>query len=221
MSVFTGNGLACVRGERSVFAGLDFRIEDGGAVVLTGPNGSGKSSLLRLMAGLNRAAAGNLAWDGVDVGEDPQAHHARLHYVGHLDAVKPVLSVFEQLRFWVEVRGGGDRRALARVEAALIAFGIERLADVPGRFLSAGQRRRVNLARILVAPAPLWLLDEPRTALDAEAVRRLDAAIAAHRAEGGLVAMAMHGGHPPPGAAVLDLSRFQRLADAAGDWGAW
>jgi len=207
MTTFSGTDLVCVRSERTVFAGLAFEVRAGGALVLVGPNGSGKSSLLRLLAGLARPAAGNLIWNGEDVAEDAEAHRGRLHYVGHADAVKPVLTVAENLTFWAALRADGDDLG-ARTVAALDAFGIGRLADVPGRFLSAGQRRRLALARVLAAPATLWLLDEPRTVLDAEAQEMLDAAIARHRDGGGMVVMALHGGDRPEGAATLDLSQF-------------
>ena len=215
MTDFVGRQLVCVRGGRVVFAGLGFRVEAGGALVLAGPNGSGKSSLLRLMAGLAHPAAGVLAWGGEDVAADPATHRARVHYVGHLDAVKPDLTVAENLVFWAALRGGSDG-AGARTRTALEAFGIPHLADVPGRYLSAGQRRRLNLARILAAPAPLWLLDEPKTALDTDAAGRVDAAVASHRAEGGMVVMSMHGGSLPEGAVVLDLAAFPAGLEAVG-----
>jgi heme exporter protein A len=207
MTDFAGRELVCVRGERTVFDGLVFRVEAGGALVLTGPNGSGKSSLLRLMAGLTRPAAGVMSWNGVDIAGDPEAHRGRLHYVGHVDAVKPALTVAENIGFWAVYRGGGDG-APERTAAALDAFGMSRLADVPGRYLSAGQKRRLALARVLGSPAPLWLLDEPKTALDAEAARRVDAAIARHRDAGGMVVVSMHGGGLPDGATILDLADF-------------
>jgi len=213
MTVFTGCELACIRGERSVFARLAFHVKAGGALVLTGPNGSGKSSLLRLMAGLMRPAAGMLAWDGSNVCDNPEAHHARLHYVGHADAIKPALTVGENLGFWARYRNkDGDVPTLT--EKALEAFGIGRLADVPGRYLSAGQKRRLALARILSAPVPLWLLDEPKTALDVDAAACVDAAIARHRAEGGMVVVSMHGGNIPEDADMLDLSDFIPRAEA-------
>lgn len=211
---FVGRELGCVRGGRAVFAGLGFRIDAGGVLVLAGPNGSGKSSLLRLMAGLARPAAGILAWGGEDVAEDPATHRARVHYVGHLDAVKPALTVAENLGFWSALRAGSDG-AETRTRAALEAFAIAHLADVPGRYLSAGQRRRLGLARILAAPAPLWLLDEPKTALDTDAAGRVDAAVAGHRADGGMVVMSMHGGSLPEGAVVLDLATFATGAEMA------
>lgn len=203
MSVFTGDNLLCVRGERTVFSGLDFTLEDGGALVLVGPNGSGKSSLLRLMAGLLRPAAGDLKWDGEETLEDPEAHGGRLHYVGHHDAVKPVLNVAENVSFWASLRG-----TEGRVKEALEAFAIAHLADVPGRFLSAGQKRRVHLARILAAPAPLWLLDEPTTALDKQTIAALEATIARHRQAGGMVVISTHSDIKLEDFQLLDLARF-------------
>lgn len=202
MAVFTGHDLGCLRGERMVFAHLDFAVRDGGALFLTGANGSGKSSLLRLMAGLLRPAVGRMAWDDATVSPG-ETHNARLHFVGHSDTVKPVLTTAENLRFWARMRGHEGT-----VDTALAAFGIAHLADVPGRFLSAGQRRKVNLARILAAPAPLWLLDEPTTALDADGVRALEAALARHRADGGVAVIATHSGIDAAGAEALDIGRF-------------
>jgi heme exporter protein A len=199
---FTGRGLACRRGERLVFAGLTFALPPGGALVLTGPNGSGKSSLLRLMAGLSRPEAGALSWEGVPVSEDPAAHRARLHFIGHQDGVKLALAVGETLRFWAGMHGG------AAVAAALTHFRLETLADWPCRHLSAGQRRRLALARLLASPASLWLLDEPINGLDAEAQADLLAAIAAHRDNGGRVALSTHAQLAIAGAAALSLADF-------------
>ncbi len=229
--MFEGHGLTCVRGERLVFSGLDFSLPAGGALVLVGPNGAGKSSLLRMMAGLLRPAAGRLSWtdkntttdttpegapddrDGHNVFDDLDGHAGHLHYVGHHDAVKPVLTVLENVRFWAGVRGGDvDDKNLT---AALKAFDISRLADVPGRFLSAGQKRRVNLARIIAAPAPLWLLDEPTTALDRASIGLLDGAIAAHRKGGGAVVLSTHADINLEAAEVLDVSEFTLKREVA------
>jgi len=209
MSVFAGRDLDCVRGERPVFAGLGFALRPGEALVLVGPNGSGKSSLLRCMAGLLRPAGGELSWDGVAVDEDPEAHRGRLHYVGHQDAVKAPLSVEENLYFWAGLRGTPAAGA-ARVDAAraLAGFGIAHLARLPARLLSAGQRRRLALARLLAAPAPLWLLDEPAAALDDTALGLFEAAAAAHRADGGAVVLSAHAGFRLPAAATLSLADF-------------
>jgi heme exporter protein A len=187
--VLAAEGLACRRGERLVFAGLDCRLGPGGALLLTGRNGSGKSSLLRLLAGLLAPAAGRLLWNGAPIAADPPAWRAALHYVGHLDATKPALTPRETLGFWGALRSPGGRPA---IEAALAAFGLDAVADWPCRWLSAGQRRRLALARLVAAPAPVWLLDEPGAALDSDGEARLVAAIAEHRAAGGRVALATH-----------------------------
>ncbi len=207
MPLFSGHNLTCFRGERTVFEGLEFALEAGGAVMLKGPNGSGKSSLLKLMTGLLSPIAGTITWDGAEIAEDPEAHHGRSHYVGHLDAVKPVFTVAENIAFWAGLRGTPER-----VEAAMQAFGIAHLAKVPGRFLSAGQKRRVNLARIASAPAQLWLLDEPATALDDRAVGHLREIVARHRSEGGMVAISTHADLGIDGAETLMLGQFAQAS---------
>ncbi len=217
LSLFEGRDLLCVRGERRVFEGLSFALAAGGLLVLTGPNGSGKSSLLRIMAGLLRPAAGALLWAGAPVRDDPDAQAARLQYLGHLDAVKPVLSAAENLIFWAALHGGGA----AEVTRALDGFGLAALAEVPGRMLSAGQKRRVALARWLAAPAEVWLLDEPTVGLDTASLARLTGAIAAHRAGGGRVVVATHGAPEAPDAEVLELGDFTPGPEAAhAAWGA-
>ena len=152
----TADGLACLRGGRLVFAGLSFRLDPGEALVLTGPNGSGKSSLLRLVAGLVPAFAGRLDWTGAP---------GSIAYLGHQDAVKPALTVREALRIWAALSGAAAEEGA--IDAALAAVGLEGLDDLPGRYLSAGQRRRLALAR-------------------------LEGRIARHRAAGGLVMLATH-----------------------------
>jgi heme exporter protein A len=210
-----GENLACRRGERVVFAGLDCRLPTGGALVLTGANGSGKSSLLRLLATLLTPAIGRLLWDGDPVSRDPTRYRAALHYVGHLDATKPALTVREMLGFWVAMRGI-ERGALDR---ALDTFGLAACGDWPCRWLSAGQRKRLALARLVAAPAPIWLLDEPNAALDNDGEARLEIAIAEHRAAGGRVAVATHQSLAIPGAVSIALDDFApaRL-DPTADW---
>lgn len=178
-------GLAAFRGERPVFRDLDFVVEAGGALLLTGPNGSGKSTLLRLLAGLLRPTAGTLTWDGADALADLPMHARRVAYVGHQDAVKPGLTAAENLRFAARLSGGKVRDALA-------AVGLEELADLPARMLSAGQRRRLALARLVLSQAPLWLLDEPTLGLDAVSVERFGTMLDAHRAANGMVIAATH-----------------------------
>lgn len=207
---FTGRDLACRRGERLIFRALDFALPAGGALVLIGPNGSGKSSLLRLMAGLTPPAAGVLAWGGTELGDDPAVHRSRLHFIGHSDALKPVLSAAETLAFWAKMRG-----VKADVSPALERFGLARVTDLPCRYLSAGQRRRLALARLIAAPAPLWLLDEPLTSLDAEATAQLLAAIAAHRQSGGRVILSTHASIGIADAARLSLADFRPLPGEA------
>ena len=204
MTLFEGQDLACMRGERTVFAGLSFALGAGDALTLTGPNGSGKSSLLRLLAGLLRPARGRLLWRGDPVARDPDAHRARLCYVGHQDPVKPLLGVRENLAFWARLQGGTEDG----VASALDRFGLMALATVPARLLSAGQRRRLNLARLLACAAPLWLLDEPTVALDKEASATLEAALAEQRARGGIVLLATHARIALPGAGLLALESF-------------
>lgn len=201
--------LACRRGERLIFAGLDCALPPGGALVLIGANGSGKSSLLRLFATLLAPAAGRLLWDGAPVAADIARYRARVHYLGHLDAIKPALSVDATLRFWARLRGV----AAPAIDAALAAFAIDALADWPCRWLSAGQRRRLALARLVAAPAAVWLLDEPTAALDADGEARLAAAITAHRAAGGRVIAATHQPLALDGAAVLALKDFAAATD--------
>jgi heme exporter protein A len=190
-----------VRGGRQVFAGLSFALAPGEVLVLRGPNGSGKSSLLRLLAGFFAPAAGRLAWAGVQVADDPAAHRARLHYVGHSDAVKSLLTVRENLAFAAALGG-----AAAGLERALGAFDLEPLADLPARYLSAGQKRRLALARLLLGSRPLWLLDEPGVGLDAANRMRLERELAAHRAAGGLAVLATHGDVAVENALQLELA---------------
>ena len=173
------HGVSAVRGERLVLRDVSFAVGRGGALLLLGPNGSGKSTLLRVLAGLRRPDAGGVAWCGQDVREGGVA------YVGHLDGVKPGLTAAENLAFAAAV-GQGE------VAGALEALGLAALADLPARMLSAGQRRRLALARLLVSGAGLWLLDEPTLGLDAASVARLGGLLAAHRAGGGAVVAATH-----------------------------
>ena len=209
--------LACRRGERLVFAGLSFRLPPGGAVVLTGANGSGKTSLLRLLAGLIVPAAGRLAWGATPIADDAAEHRARLHYVGHQDGVKPALTPRETLAFWAALRGRELRREAPLLDAPLAAFGLEPVADWPCRWLSAGQRRRLALARLFVIPAPLWLLDEPFSALDQENQLRLERAVAEHRTASGRVVLATHIPTEMNDAARLVLDAFAPPHGDAGE----
>jgi heme exporter protein A len=177
--------LGCVRGGREVFSGLDFSLSGGQALLVTGRNGAGKSSLLRVIAGLVRMSSGRLeltgAEDDVPVGE-------QAHYLGHQDALKPSLTVAENLKFWAEFLGDGKP-----VGPALEAVGLEPLADLPAAYLSAGQRRRVSIARLVAVTRPLWLLDEPTSALDVASQASLAKLMAGHLVGGGMIVAAAHG----------------------------
>jgi heme exporter protein A len=181
--VLKAEGLATIRADRLVFAQLDFAVEAGGALLLTGPNGAGKSTLLRVLAGLGRLEAGRLTWHGDDALADRTAQARRVAYIGHLDAVKPGLTAAENLA------GLG---ASEKVAAALAGLGLTLLANLPARMLSAGQKRRLALARLGLSMAPIWLLDEPTLGLDIGAVGLLGDMLAAHRQHGGLVIAATH-----------------------------
>lgn len=178
-----GKKLRCDRGGRTVFSGVDFALAQGQLMQLTGPNGSGKSSLLRLIAGLNEAAEGGLTLEGgaTDLRIGQQAH-----YIAHQEAVKTALSVAENLTFWRDFLGGGD------VKAALAAFDLARLSFYPAGLLSAGQKRRLALARIVLVPRALWLLDEPTVGLDVASLGRLTTVMEAHLARGGMIMAATH-----------------------------
>lgn len=181
----SGQGLTCVRGGREVFSGLDFEAVSGEAVAVTGRNGSGKTSLLRLIAGLLIPAGGRIVLDG---GDAEMTLPEQCHYLGHRDALKPALSVAENLSFWADFLGG------ERFDAAesLAAVGLDHAADLPAAFLSAGQRRRLSLARLLTSRRPVWLLDEPTNALDLPGQDMFGSLMRDHLARGGLIIAATH-----------------------------
>lgn len=193
--------LGCIRGERRLFRGLGFALGAGEALIVEGPNGTGKSSLLRILAGFLPAAEGSLHWDGADVDEAPDAHRARIAWGGHLDALKAAFTVEENLAF--SVAALGETGARPRLEEALLTVGLSHIADLPARYLSAGQRRRLALARLLACDRPLWLLDEPTSALDTEGAAMFARLLAAHLGGGGLAVIASH--------LELGLSNIQRL----------
>jgi len=182
----SASGLSCIRGSRRIFGDVNLELWSGEALTLLGPNGSGKSSLLRLIAGLLRPAAGRIELAG-GAAEHTLAEQA--HYLGHLDALKPSLTVAENLGFWVRYLGGPS----ASAPAALGRLGLGGIADLPAAYLSAGQRRRLSLARLIAVPRPIWLLDEPTSALDAAGQERLAEVMRQHLAGGGLIVAATHG----------------------------
>jgi len=182
----SGDGLACIRGGRDVFTELSFSVAAGEALIVTGANGSGKTSLLRIIAGLLRLAAGKLDLAG---GPADATIGEQAHYLGHQDALKPALTVEENLAFWSRYLGPSTT---PNISAALAAVGLDGLADIPSGYLSAGQRRRLSIARLVAAPRPIWLLDEPSAALDGAAQAKLSELMRGHLAGGGIIVAATH-----------------------------
>ena len=193
--------LVLSRGGRTVVDGLSFAIEAGEALLLTGANGAGKTTLLRALAGFLAPASGTVRIKGAD---DEREKAELLHFVGHLDGIKTHLTVRENLGFWADYLDGRWARDWGpRIEAALERFGLGGLADIPAGYLSAGQKRRLALARLAVTTRPLWLLDEPTVSLDTAAVARLVAAIDEHVITGGIAIIATH--------APLAIARFREI----------
>lgn len=192
-----GTDLGCIRGGQQVFSGLSFEVAAGRALALTGANGAGKTTLLRVIAGLLRFSEGRLEFSG---GEAEASIGEQVHYVGHQDALKPSLSVAENLEFWAGFLGGKSPG-----RDGLAAVGLSGLADLPAGYLSAGQRRRLALARLVAVRRPIWLLDEPTSALDASAQEKLGGLMREHLEDGGIVIAATHGPLPLASAAELRL----------------
>jgi heme exporter protein A len=182
-------GLACTRNDRVLFAGLDLSLDAGETLHIEGPNGSGKTSLLRLLCGLGLPDAGEIYWCGRNVSHDRAAFLADVAYIAHADGVKLDLSARENLNF---ARTLGRARPVSTVVDALSAVGLGALADTPCRNLSAGQRRRAALARLLVVDARLWLLDEPVTGLDARSKEHMESIMRTHLDSGGLLVFTTH-----------------------------
>ena len=176
------DNLECVRGGRKVFSGLTFACASGEGLLLTGHNGCGKSSLLRQIAGLVRLAGGSFE---LEDGDPELSIGQQTHYAGHLDALKPPMTAYENLAFWAEIYGGDADQALA-------GFGLQHLRDIPAGLLSAGQKRRLGLSRLFLGDRPIWLLDEPSVSLDKASCDVLGDLMREHMSRGGMIIAATH-----------------------------
>jgi len=207
------DGLACRRGGRLVFRDVSFRAGTGDAALVRGPNGVGKSTLLRVLAGLIPPAAGDVHFDGHSLAREPSAFQERVVYAGHLDAIKPALTVEHNLAVWAAVFGNGADN----VDTALAFFGLDEIANRPAGQCSAGQKRRLGLARLMVIDRPLWLLDEPTVSLDAESAGLVARLVREHCAAGGIALIATHIDLALDDPPVLNMARPRAEAhEAAG-----
>lgn len=199
------HNLACRRGLRTVFRDISLTAPAGCLMQITGVNGSGKSSLLRCIAGLLPVTEGHIAWQGGNIATDRAEHQQRLHYIGHLDALKPELTVSEMIAYWRALRPLDNARPDGEDW-----FGLRPLMDKPIRYLSAGQKRRLSLSRLLQGRALLWLLDEPANALDADGQRSLARALRWHCDQGGIALAVTH--HPLSIAPTHDFAMPEKAA---------
>jgi heme exporter protein A len=189
-TVLSSENLACVRGERLIFSGIEFALGAGEVLVVTGANGSGKTSLLRIVCGLLEAAAGEIRWNGSSARALGDDFFAELAYLGHHNGLKDDLSATENMQVWAGVSGITVDRAAAR--QALARMGLAGREDLPVRWLSQGQKRRAAIARLLVAERPLWVLDEPFAGLDRASTVTVEALLQEHLAEGGMAILTTH-----------------------------
>lgn len=201
--MLSAHGLTCVRGDRRLFARLDLAVDAGEWLHVRGENGTGKTSLLRLLAGLSQPVEGEILWCGQSIRKAESEYRRNLLFFGHQGALKEDLTALENLSFAAAMDGAHvpDVNALK----ALYQFGLKGREDLPVRVLSAGQKRRVMLARLVTRKAKLWVLDEPFTALDVKAVELLSVLIAQHVADGGMAVLTSHQAMPIPGGRVVQL----------------
>ena len=201
--MLSAHGLTCVRGERRLFAQLDLTVEAGEWLHVRGENGAGKTSLLRLLAGLSQPAEGEIRWCGKPIRHPDAQYRENLLFFGHHGALKEDLTGLENLAFAAAMDGADLAEASAL--SALYRFGLKGREELPVRVLSAGQKRRVMLARLVTRKAKLWVLDEPFTALDVKAVELLSVLISEHVAGGGMAILTSHQTMPIPGGRVVQL----------------
>ena len=202
---FNGNNLTCVRTDICIFEKLNFSLTDGQILYLHGPNGSGKSSLLRIMAGLLQPITGSMHWNGERISKSLDGFREEIIYVGHQNPAKRDLTVKENLVFWVRLVG--EHREKESVDRALSIFGLYHLRSTPSRFLSAGQIRRLYLARLVASKASIWLLDQPFNSLDQSSINALQSVIDIHIEDGGAAIIATHE-KPSESGNYLDLKHF-------------
>ncbi|MBL4741301.1 MAG: heme ABC exporter ATP-binding protein CcmA [Sneathiella sp.] len=195
----TAINLRCIRQDRLIFTDLGFSLKAGEILWVQGRNGAGKSSLLRMIAGLLKPVSGEIQWKGASVKEDPDGYQDQFRYIGHQEALKPVLSARENLQFWADFSGSHN------VSAALKEFDLEKIADSPVGIMSAGQKKRTNLARLISSPAPLWILDEPISSLDTHYIELFKKQLEKHVAAGGMALLATHQDLNLPSVHKLDL----------------
>ncbi|MBP9061991.1 MAG: cytochrome c biogenesis heme-transporting ATPase CcmA [Rhodoferax sp.] len=201
--MLSAHGLTCVRGDRRLFAGLDLGVDAGEWLHVRGENGAGKTSLLRLLAGLSQPAEGEIRWNGQSIRAADSPYRQNLLFFGHHGALKEDLTAMENLAF-AAAMDGGELQDITALES-LYRFGLKGREELPVRVLSAGQKRRVMLARLAIRKARLWILDEPFTALDVKAVDLLATLISEHVAGGGMAVLTSHQTMPIPGGRVVQL----------------
>jgi len=201
--VLEARGLCCVRGERELFTNLHLRVVSGNCLHVRGENGVGKTSLLRLLTGLSKPDSGEVLWGDQSITLDPIAYHRELLFLGHRDALKEDLTALENLQMYAAL--DDVSLSLEKAMATLLRFGLRGRENLPVNFLSAGQKRRVLMARMLTRQAKLWILDEPFNALDIQAVEELQNLISEHLSMGGLVVLTSHQEVSIPNVQVLEL----------------
>jgi heme exporter protein A len=201
--MLSAHGLSCVRGERRLFTNLDFTVQAGEWLHVRGENGAGKTSLLRMLAGLSQPAEGEIRWCGLPIGDSESQYRQNMLFFGHHGALKEDLTGLENLTFAAAI--DGDQLPQSNALLALYRFGLKGREDLPVRVLSAGQKRRVMLARLATRNAKLWVLDEPFTALDVKAVDLLASLISEHVSGGGMAVVTSHQTMPIPGGRVVQL----------------